>query len=301
MKKTITFVSLTLASLSTFAAEPCLDNFTSAGSFLTGQTYKTSGVLNGINPQDAFARAYAFTSENGFTVTSSNKEAGVISAAQTATVGTNRAVPLTISLQPDVAGTRAMITYTTHAGQTSPQDAIKKHFCATFAAASDASRSNSASPATSQQGAQRPETSTNPRGYAAISPEQQAALAKELPKTLPSPQIKALVAEAAPTITRFIERLACLADVLSGAGALNEFAAPGTTLSSYYVSLRPMRETPYHNKATCLTVIRVQGWRAPANNALQFEVVYKAEDSGEAAKTAHELVRQPDGAWLFTR
>ncbi len=294
MKKIIVSALLTLAGLSAVAAEPCLDNFTSEGSFLTGQTYKTTAILNGVNPQDAYIRAYAFTSEKGFTVTSTNKEAGIIAAAQTASVGTDRAIPLTISLQPDSAGTKAMIVYTTLAGQMSPQDAIKKHFCATFAAASEVTRGGGAAQPTPQ----RPIAISTPRGYAPITPEQQAAIGKELSKVMPSPQIKSSVAEAAPTIARFVERLGCLADN-TGASALSEFAASEVNLG--YTLFRPMRETPYHNKGACLTVIRVHGWRAPANNALQFEVVYKAEDSGEGAKSSHEVVRQPDGIWLFTR
>jgi hypothetical protein len=94
--------------------------------------------------------------------------------------------------------------------------------------------------------------------------------------------------------------LSCLVDY-TGASALNEYAAPGTDLHNMYVGLRPMRTMQYHNKAACLTVARVQGWQAPALNALRFEVLYRADDSGETAKLSHEAVRQPDGSWLFTR
>ena len=61
-----------------------------------------------------------------------------------------------------------------------------------------------------------------------------------------------------------------------------------------------MTKMPYHNKGTGVSVSRIHGWNAPALNALRFEVVYLAEDSGESAKTSHQVVKQPDGAWLFT-
>ena len=87
----------------------------------------------------------------------------------------------------------------------------------------------------------------------------------------------------------------------TGASAVNVFAAPAAVgVVGTLNGIRPMTRTPYHNKASCLTVTRVQGWMAPARNALRFEVVYTADDSGEAVKSRHEWVRQPDGTWLTT-
>lgn len=208
MRKALAWVLSHLAALSASAAEPCLQNFTSTGSFLTGQTYRTSALLNGVPPSDAYSRAYAFTSENGFTVTSANKEAGIIAAAQTVSVGTSRAVPLTISLQPDPAGTRAVISYTTLVGQFSPPDAIQKHFCATFAAAADPKWGGASQPATNT--AVRPTAlPVTPRGFASIAPDQLAGIAREISKKVASSQIQVSIDEAAPTIARLIERLSC--------------------------------------------------------------------------------------------
>jgi uncharacterized protein YchJ len=57
----------------------------------------------------------------------------------------------------------------------------------------------------------------------------------------------------------------------------------------------------YHDKNSCLTILRLQGITAPALNALRFEAVYLAEDSGESVIKEHEAVRQLDGQWLFNR
>ena len=293
-----------LAAATAACAEPCNDNFTAEGSVFTGKTYKSWAVLPGVRPQDAFTRSYAFTAENGFTVLSSNKEAGVISAAQSVSYGKGKSVPLTVTLRAEGDGTRIAISYATSGGLVSPEDAIRRHFCMTMAAAA-AGPAQAATPAVaSTQGATgavpaaAPARAPTPRGFAELSPEQHQAVTRELAKVIPTAQVRQLAQEAAPAIGAYVERESCLSSY-EGASAMNEFAAPGAYLAGW--GSAPMHSARYHNKASCMTVARVQGWTAPANNALRFEVLYKAEDSGETWKLNHEVVRQPDGAWLFTQ
>ena len=273
------FRQLIGASLLTVAAaasaEPCTDNFTVDGNLLTGKTFKTWAVLPGVRPSDAFTRAYAFTAENGFTILSSNKEAGVISAAQSVSYGKGKTVPLTLTLRTEGDGTRLALAYATSGGLLSPEDAVKRHFCMTVAAA--AAGATSGAPPVAADGtapaAAPPQRASTPRGFAELTTEQHAAVVKELGKVLPSTQVRQLAQEAAPAIAAYIERVSCLA-TYDGASALNEFAAPGVNLSFVWIS-GPMHSAHYHNKASCMTVARVQGWMAPANNALRFEVLYK--------------------------
>lgn len=132
---------------------------------------------------------------------------------------------------------------------------------------------------------------------AAITPEQQEKIAQSLEKRTTDERVKAMIVEASPTIKAFVERLSCI--VGGGGGeSLNIYAAPG--VSFYYIAAS-MVFARYHNKGACLTVTRIHGWTAPALNALTFEVVYLAEDSGESTKTRHQIVKQPDGEWLFGR
>ncbi len=138
------------------------------------------------------------------------------------------------------------------------------------------------------------------RGFATPTEAQQSALLQEIPKNVAIDKLRPQVAQAAPAIAAFVGQLACMADY-NGGTALNAHAAPGVDLYGRYVSLRPMARAKYHDKAACMSVSRVHGWKAPANNALQFEVVYKADDSGEISKLMHEAVRQSDGTWLFTQ
>lgn len=125
------------------------------------------------------------------------------------------------------------------------------------------------------------------------TPEQQAALLQALQSNLSDKRISAALAEATPTIKTVIEKRAC--GTVDGVGI---YAAPGKGRWDFIPS--PMEVTRYHNKGACMTVARIHGWQMQALNALSFEVVYLAEDSGESTKQAHQLVKQPDGAWLFT-
>lgn len=125
------------------------------------------------------------------------------------------------------------------------------------------------------------------------TPEQQTALMQALQSNLSDRRISAELAEATPTIKTVIEKRAC--GTLDGAGI---YAAPGKGRWDFIGS--PMEFTRYHNKGACMTVARIHGWQMQALNALSFEVVYLADDSGESSKQAHQVVKQPDGAWLFT-
>jgi hypothetical protein len=300
MKPGVLCAALALLSASASAAEPCMDNFKAGGNFLTGKNYKTWAVVSGVRQPDAFARALAFTVSNGFTVTASDKESGVISAAQTVSYGQGKTAPLSVVIQPDAGNLKISMSYATSGGVMSPEDAIRKHFCLTIAAASEG---GSAAPAADNTGVVPPPNPNLPRrpamrGFAAASDAQQAGFQQQIPKNVPNQKLRPMVDEAAPAIAAFIGQLACVVDT-TGANALNAHAAPGIDLHNRYVGLHPMRLARYHDKSTCMSVSRVQGWKAPANNALQFEVVYKADDSGEISKLSHEAVRQPDGVWLF--
>jgi hypothetical protein len=302
MKPGMLCAAFALVSAGASAAEPCMDNFKAEGNFLTGKTYKTSAVVSGVRQGDAFSRALAFTVANGFTVTSSDRDAGVISAAQTVSYGKGKTVPLSVIMQPDAGNLKISMSYATSGGVMSPEDAIKRHFCMTIAAAAEG---GNAAPAAANTGVVPPPRAGRAqagatRGAGAPSEAQQAAVQQEIGKNVPNAKLRPMVTEATPAIAAFIGQLACVLNP-DGASALNAHAAPGEDLHNRYVGMHPLRLTKYHDRSTCMSVSRVHGWKAPANNALEFEVVYKADDSGEVSKLSHEAIRQPDGAWLFTR
>lgn len=296
----IFFAVAVLMAAPAIASDPCLENFSTVGSFFAGKTYKTWAVIPGIRLQDAFQRAYTFTAEHGFTILSSSKEAGVISAAQSVSYGNGKTVPLTLTFKDEGGATRIGLSYATSGGVMSPEDAIKNHFCLTIAAISE--RGNSTQSVAPTHANATPQTTQAKRpalpGFALATPKQQQAIKEAIPKSIPNERLHKMVAEASPAIAEFVERISCLADA-SGTSALNEYAAPGAHLQVLYVGLRPMKSAQYHNKAACMSVARIHGWSAPANNALRFEAVYKSDESGEASKLTHEAIKQPDGVWLF--
>lgn len=281
------------------AGEPCLDNFSSSGNLLIGKTYKTQVPLTNISPQEAFEGALQFTANNGFAILSSDRSAGVISAAQANSRGNGKNVPLSIVMKADGSNTLLAMSYATPAGVHSPEDAIKKHFCATATAAANSSRTPApSSVAAISQPTQR-------KGYAVISPEQKTSIETEWAKNIPNESIGERASQAKSNAGLFLERLSCLSDyagiepLMAGTSALNEFAAPNTNFSQVAITLRPMRDARYHDKKLCMTVARISDWKSPANNALTFEVLFKADDSGETKKLRIETIRQTDGAWLF--
>lgn len=294
------FFSLMTIWAQASAGESCTDNFTSSGNFLTGQTYKTSAVLAGVSQGEAFSRAQVFTAANGFTILAADRQAGVISAAQTASLSHGKTMPLSITVQGEGGGSKISMQFSLKGGAYSPVDAVKRHMCLTVAAAASSAVGES-TPAPAPAVAVAPAARAPQHGYATPTAAQQQRLRAELVKNALGARISAMVKQAGPSIAPFLQQVSCLADTsYSARDALNIYAAPGAQLMQYN-NTAPMHAAKYHHKGSCLTVARVHGWQAPANNALRFEVMYVADDSGEVMKLEHEVVRQPDGAWLFTK
>lgn len=135
-------------------------------------------------------------------------------------------------------------------------------------------------------------------GVVAISPKQLAQIDAALHTKSQDQAITQAIIEAAPVIKEYVRINACLTGY--NGTFLNPFLAPGKSQASYLYMGAPMPQMRYHDKSTCVTVLRFGGWAMPARNALRFEVVYHAEDSGESLKSHHELVKQPSGEWLFS-
>ncbi len=302
--KRIVFLIGALVSMSAVAA-PCEENFSESGNFFTGKVYKTWADIPDVKFASAYQGAYLYTVKDGWKILQSDKEMGVISAAQSASYANGKVIPLNIAIEKLGAGSKILLTYSTPAGAMSPEDAVKQHFCKTIAAAaggqeqvSDAGKqaheltpaSNSKAPVNSPR---------NQNNVAAITQEQQAKIAHAISdKGLKDQRVKQNLLEAKETINAFLRTASCIQNY--NGSSLNIYAAPGHEFSSFGF-FSPITGTKYHDKNSCLTIVRIQGIAAPALNALRFEVVYLAEDSGESVKKQHELVKQPDGQWLFTR
>lgn len=114
------------------APQDCASNFTIEGNFFKGKVYRTSAELPNVKPEAAYRKAYTYTSANGFTIANADKEMGVISATQGVSYGEGKTVPLNIQIEPVGDGSKVSMFYSTSGGLSSPDDAVKKHFCATI-------------------------------------------------------------------------------------------------------------------------------------------------------------------------
>ena len=111
----------------------CGDNFTVEGSFFSGKTYKTWAEFPGVKADYAFKKVYVYTVKDGWNISQADKEIGVISASQVVSHGKGKTAPLNIVVEEKGAGSKVSMTYSTSGGVSSPDDAVKNHFCATLA------------------------------------------------------------------------------------------------------------------------------------------------------------------------
>ena len=142
-------------------------------------------------------------------------------------------------------------------------------------------------------------TSAQTRGLAVLDETQAAKIESALQFNSPNRVLTHAVEEAKSTIGSFLKIHSCLSGY--DASRLNVYAAPGKFYPNNSYIQSPMPQMRSHNKSSCLTVQRVHGWTMPTANALRFEVVYVSDLSGESGKSYHEVQKQPNGDWLFSR
>ncbi len=135
-------------------------------------------------------------------------------------------------------------------------------------------------------------SSTRP-GVAPISPEQEQRIVDQL-KRAPASVAKQ-VEEATETLKPFVALDSCINDY-AGKSQLQTYLGPHGDINAINP---PFNALHYHDKGSCLDVTRIQGWTALSLNAVQFQVVYTAADSGESAARIHVMQKEPDGTWLM--
>lgn len=135
-------------------------------------------------------------------------------------------------------------------------------------------------------------------GLATAQPTQAQTQALESQLRTPSTDKNLLTAraEAEPTIKKVISTLACFPDMNPG-----KYLGPYLMEGVSYSVLAPMSGMHYHPHEQCLNVARLDNWSMPAKNAIAFRGVYVSGPSDESKEYRYELVKQPDGAWLFKR
>jgi hypothetical protein len=124
--------------------------------------------------------------------------------------------------------------------------------------------------------------------------EQKTALAAALNSKLADPDAQKVRSELAPNLTKLLNILACYSQLDIG-NFTKRFFAPN--VSDYVVPVT--NGMNYHDRATCLSVERIDGWSMSAKNAVKMRVVFVADDSGESAVRNLEWQKQSDDVWLL--
>lgn len=123
-----------IQTLQTNDSRACAKNFTYSGSFLAGRSYKTNVFIPKVSKKTAMERAARYIINDGWQITNTNENLGIISASRTVSYGEGKTVPLNIGIESKNGGVKVSIFFSTSGGVISPLEAIKNHFCSTIEA-----------------------------------------------------------------------------------------------------------------------------------------------------------------------
>lgn len=113
--------------------------------------------------------------------------------------------------------------------------------------------------------------------------------------------------EALPTIKKILAIHQCMKDGES-IRQMNIYAVPGVNMaqgrSGYGSEMYYPNSTwimKYHDHDKCVSVSAIDQWTMPALNALNFRVVYFADDSGETVNFSYQFKKMDDGSWKIAQ
>jgi hypothetical protein len=115
--------------LQTDDSRVCAQNFTYDGSFLAGRTFKTHQSVDSVSQDIAMRRTAKHLAVEGYSITSTDKELGIISASQTVSFGQGKTVPLNVSFDSTDQGINVSIAFSISGGVTTPVNGVKDEFC----------------------------------------------------------------------------------------------------------------------------------------------------------------------------
>ena len=108
---------------------------------------------------------------------------------------------------------------------------------------------------------------------------------------------------AMPNIKKVISLHRCM-KTSDSLRLLNFYAVPGLDFKDEfyrgYGYPNSTAHTKYHDRNNCISARTMDQWSKPALNALQFRVVYFADDSGETVNFQYGFKRAEDGSWKLS-
>lgn len=122
----------------------------------------------------------------------------------------------------------------------------------------------------------------------------------EVKLTVPNdPRTREAMDAALPTVKKALSIHQCV-KVDTGMLQLNYLAVPGVNLGAWSYGWgypNSPNFMKFHDRSHCVSVRAIDGWAMPALNALQFRVIYFAEDSGETVNFVYLMKKSDDGSW----
>lgn len=143
------------------------------------------------------------------------------------------------------------------------------------------------------------QTMSGKGGHAAMATQPETSQGKSAQLIVPNDKrVEAAIDEALPTIKKVLGIHPCLKDAES-VRLMNIYAVPGVNLATgaWYLFPNNSNFLKYHDLNKCVSVNALDQWTMPALNALQFRVVYFADDSGETVNFTYLFKKIDDGSW----
>jgi hypothetical protein len=128
-------VSTTPENLAPNDPRTCAQNFTHAGSLITGKSFKTNDIIANTDKKTAFTKISKFVAMDGWHILNSDHELGMINASQTVTFGEGATAPLNISVDQLNNSVKVSISFSTSIGVHSPAESVMESFCGMIASA----------------------------------------------------------------------------------------------------------------------------------------------------------------------
>jgi hypothetical protein len=115
---------------------PCAKNFAVAGSALSlsGTTYTSSVTVAGVSKATAMTKASKQIAQDGLTITTMDREGGMIAAANKVIAGKGDTVPLVVTFEPVKGGLDVRMTFRNGFGQVTTEEVVRNGFCGIVAA-----------------------------------------------------------------------------------------------------------------------------------------------------------------------
>ncbi|MEZ9701106.1 hypothetical protein AB4455_25585 [Vibrio sp. 10N.261.46.E12] len=112
-----------------YIGNACVKNFTHEGNMVLGNTFKTNALIENVSKKSAFEKVSKYVAMDGWHITYSDKDLGIISGSQTVSFGEGKSAPLNILINAKGQDSEISISFSTSMGVYSPSESVMNNFC----------------------------------------------------------------------------------------------------------------------------------------------------------------------------